>query len=106
MSLKYANGRVNEIVELKRSKYSLNTWTPYADDYPNFALLINTIVGSGKKIPFTLYYNLMRAGQIGRREEDISQIKVFDFVIPNHMISSNQVRYNRRGYYRLEQLLN
>lgn len=103
--IKYVNGEVKEIVELKRSKIPLDTWTPYTNDFPNFALLINTIVGSGKRIPFTLYYNLMRAGQKGMRVEDTSRIKVFDFVIPNTMISSNQVQYRFRKYSTLEELL-
>lgn len=104
--IKFNYGQVQEIIELKRSKISLDTWDLYKNDYPNFALLINTIVGSGKNIPFTLYYNLMKAGPMGMRVEDTSQIKVFDFIIPNGMISSNQVRYRFRGYYRLDQLLN
>ena len=103
--IKYVDGEVKEIVELKRSKSPLDTWTPYTNDFPNFALLINTIVGSGKRIPFTLYYNLMRAGQKGMRVEDTSRIKVFDFVIPNTMISSNQVQYRFRKYSTLEELL-
>ena len=103
--IKYSSGRVQEIIELKRSKIPLKTWKPYPNDYPNFALLINTIVGSGKKIPFTLYYNFMRDGQMGRRTEDTSHIKVFDFLIPGNMISSDQVRYRIRGYYRLHRLL-
>lgn len=104
--IKYNDGKVNKIIELKRSKVPLDEWEPYSDDYPNFALLINTIVGSGEKITFTLYYNLMRAGKTGMREEDISQIKVFNFIIPNNMISSNQVQYCFHGYYKLDQLLN
>ena len=103
--IKYSSGRVQEIIELKRSKIPLKTWKPYPNDYSNFALLINTIVGSGKKIPFTLYYNFMRDGQMGRRTEDTSHIKVFDFLIPGNMISSDQVRYRIRGYYRLHRLL-
>jgi hypothetical protein len=104
--IKFIDDEVKEIVELKRSKKSLNDWEPYHNDYPNFALLINTIIGSGKNIPFTLYYNLMKDGQKGMREEDISSIKVFDFIIPNNVISCNQVCYSFRGYYRLDQLLN
>ena len=103
--IKYQDNEVKEIVELKRSKITLDHWRPYTKDYPNFALIINTIVRSGKRIPFTLYYNLMKAGQKGTREEDISQIKVFNFLIPDHVISSSQVRYSFRGYYTLEQLL-
>lgn len=104
--IKYVDGEVKEIIELKRSKIPLDSWNPYSNDYPNFALLINTIVGSGKNIPFSLYYNLMRDGQMGMREEDLSRIKVFDFIIPANMISCNQVRYSFKGYYRLDQLLN
>lgn len=103
--MKYVDGEVQEIIELKRSKISPDVWKPYTKDYPNFALLINTIVGSGKRIPLTLFYNLMRAGQRGMREEDISRIKVYDFVIPNGIISSNRVKCRFRGYFKLNQLL-
>lgn len=103
--IKYRNGKVKEIIELKRSKQSLGSWKPYVDDYPNFALLINTIVGSGKQIPFTLYYNLMEDGQKGMRKEDITKIKVYDFDIPDRMISESQVTYQLRGCFKLEKLL-
>lgn len=103
--IKYQDNEVKEIVELKRSKIPFDYWNPYENDYPNFALIINTIVGSEKRISFTLYYNLMKEGERGMRQEDISKIKVFDFVIPNHMISSSQVRYSFKDYYTLEQLL-
>ena len=43
---------------------------------------------------------------MGMRVEDTSQIKVFDFIIPPNMISSHQVQYCFRGYYKLDQLLN
>lgn len=102
--IKFNHGQVQEIIELKRSKIPLNIWKPYPDDNPNFALLINTIIGSGKDISFTLYYNLMKTGQIGKRIEDISQIKVFDFIIPNRMILSNGVQCRLRRYYKLSQL--
>lgn len=97
--IKYRNNRVEQIIELKRSRRSVAEWVPYTDDYPNFALLINTIVGSGKNIPFTLFYNFMKDGEIGNRAEDISKIKVFDFVIPNTTISRQQIRHNLRGIY-------
>lgn len=103
--IKYVDGEVKEIIELKRSKISPNVWKPYIKDYPNFALLINTIVGSGKSIPLTLFYNLMRDGQRGMREEDISRIKVYDFVIPSSIISSKQVKYRFRDFFTLNQLL-
>ena len=104
--VKYRNGIVEEIIELKRSKVGLQRWQPYSCDYKNFALLINAIISSSKKIPFTLYYNLMRDGTAGSRTEDISQIEVFDFVVPDKLINSRQVRYNCRGIYTLPKLLN
>lgn len=112
--IKFTNQEVKEIVELKRSKISLNSWSPYEADYPNFALLINTIVGSKKQIPFFLYYNVMRAGERGMREEDISQLKVFEFITPGcpewtecdgRMISCKEVRYKFKGFYRPEEIL-
>ena len=95
-----------EIIELKRSKISLERWKPYENDFPNFALLINTVVASGKDIPFKLYYNLMYNGERGQRMEDISKIKAFDFKIPDRMISVSEVQYSFNGYYKLEQLIN
>ncbi|MBR0485616.1 MAG: hypothetical protein IJJ69_12735, partial [Oscillospiraceae bacterium] len=68
---------IASIIELKRSKIALDQWTPYRNDYPNFALTVNAIVHSGKKIPFYLYYNIMHDGTAGHRTEDISEIKVF-----------------------------
>ena len=103
--IKFSNGQWQEIIELKRSKYSMDKWNPFTNDYPNFALLINTIVGSGKNISFSLYYNLLKDGPMGSRVEDISIIKVYDFIIPDEMITSNQVKYQLRGYYKLEKLL-
>ena len=102
--IKYRNNKVEQIIELKRSKKSLEQWTPYRDDYANFALLINTIVLSGKNILFTLYYNFMQDGIIGNRREDISRIKVYDFKVPNTLITSQQVHYNLRGTFEPQDL--
>lgn len=90
--VKYRNNRVEEIIELKRSKESLQEWEPKWKDFPNFALLINAIVQSRHIIPFTLFYNLLQAGPIGERIEDISTIKVFDFVVPNIPLNRRQIR--------------
>lgn len=103
--LKYKNGEIAEILELKRSKIPLDQWSPYPNDFPNFALLLNAIVHAGKRTPFTLYYNVMQNGPVGNRQEDISQIKVFDFVIPGSMINAAQVQPCCRGTFRLENLL-
>lgn len=103
--LKYRGNQITEIIELKRSKINVDSWSPFEKDFPNFALLINSIVNSGTKIPFKLYYNKMYDGTKGNRKEDISNIKVFDFVIPDKMISSNQIEYYCRGIHSVEELL-
>lgn len=96
--IKYRDNRVEEIIELKRSRENINTWLPKTQDYPNFALLINAIVLSRKKIPFTLFYNLLKDGPKGKRVEDISTIKVFDFEVPEKLIDRRNIKYNLRGY--------
>ncbi len=98
--LRIKNHQIEEIIELKRSKYDIEKWTPFTNDYPNFALLINSIVNSGKRIPFTLYYNKMADGPEGGRVEDISRIKVFSFDIPDRMINRNQVKFEYKGIFR------
>lgn len=103
--LKYRNNQIEEVIELKRSKIDINKWNPYTDDFPNFALIINTIINSGVKIPFTLYYNKMAEGTKGERVEDISKIKVFEFVIPDRMINSNQINYKFCGIFTPDELL-
>lgn len=97
--------KILEIVELKRSKLSLNDWKPYRNDFANFALIINTIVLSGKNIPFYLYYNVMKDGEVGKREEDTSSIMVFEFIIPEDFISADEVRYRKIGQKTLQDLL-
>ena len=104
--IKCRNNHVEQIIELKRSKKSLAGWMPYAEDYSNFALLINTIVASRKNISFTIFYNLMKDGQIGYREEDISKIKVFDFSIPDSFVNCQQINFAERGIFSLAELLN
>lgn len=103
--LKIKNNQIEEIIELKRSKIDIKSWKPFPQDFPNFALLINSIVNSGANIPFTLYYNEYADGKVGERIEDISQIKVFSFVIPDKMIDRNQVSYTERGTFPVDELL-
>lgn len=103
--IRLRNGEAAEMIELKRSRVGLSSWTPYTDDYPNFALIINAIAGSGSEIPFTLYYDLMPDGPAGRRREDISRIKVFDFAIPRGLIDAQEVKYSLRGVFTPEELL-
>ena len=103
--IKLSGTQIEAIIELKRSKESLDIWKPYTRDYPNFALTINTIVSSDKHIPFYLYYNLMRDGTKGQRKEDLTSIKWFEFVIPNNQIDCAGVRCIFKGFSTLPQLL-
>ncbi|MBR1554760.1 MAG: hypothetical protein IJ644_05120 [Oscillospiraceae bacterium] len=96
---------IASIIELKRSKIPVASWNPYRNDYPNFALTINAIVNSGKKIPFRLYYNIMYDGTAGHRTEDISEIKVFEFQIPDNMITANEVHHQYIGTFSPDKLL-
>lgn len=103
--VKFNYDDIESIIELKRSKKPLNIWNPYTNDFSNFALIINAIVLSGKRIPFYLYYNLLADGVIGNREEDTSKIKVFEFVLPNRIITPNEVHYTHLGFSNLPDLL-
>nr|WP_325204405.1 hypothetical protein [uncultured Oscillibacter sp.] len=98
-------GELRKIIELKRSKYAIDRWKPFDTDFPNFALVINAIVDSGRNIPFQIYYNVLRDGPKGRREDDISQIKVFAFDIPEETIDSMGVKYKDCGVFQLDELL-
>ncbi len=103
--LKLNNDDIESIIELKRSKKSLDIWNPYTNDFSNFALIINAIVLSGRQIPFYLYYNLLADAVMGNREEDISNIKVFEFVLPDRIITPNEVSYTHSGFSSLPELL-
>ncbi len=103
--IRLSKNNIDVIIELKRSKQSLDCWKPYTNDYPNFALTINTIVLSGRNIPFYLYYNVLCDGSAGKRTDDISRIKCFEFVIPQNLIGQNDVRYNFKEFSTLQQLL-
>ncbi|RLA84413.1 MAG: hypothetical protein DRG78_01445 [Epsilonproteobacteria bacterium] len=46
-----------ELIELKRSFSSVNSWSPYSDDFVNFNLLHT--VASNADIPFSIVYNQM-----------------------------------------------
>ena len=104
--IKFKEDKTEENIELKRSKQALESWEPYRADYPNFALLLNTIVSSGKKIKFSLYYTLLHEGRVGERVEDISKIKLYNFFIPKQSISCDQVQYACRGIFAPQNLIN
>lgn len=63
------------ILEIKRSKIPLDSWTPYKNDYPNFKLISNLCNMSN--IKFKIVYYHMGEGTT-YRPEDISKVKVFD----------------------------
>ena len=103
--LRYRKNQIEKIVELKRSKVPIDKWQPFTQDYPNFTLIVNAIVNSKEQIPFLLYYNEMIQGEIAKRKENISKIRVFQFEIPKNMIEQNQVKYYDLGKYTLDEAL-
>lgn len=103
--IRFENKLINCIIELKRSKKSLDSWRPYPDDFSNFALISNAITLSGKDIPFYLYYNLLSEGRMGERSEDLSRIKVFRFNTYDGIISSREVQYSLLRFSTLPNLI-
>lgn len=68
------NDSIIEVMELKRSYYSLLQWNPFGQDYPNFELVYNAT--KNKNIAFHIVYN--------RREknpfyDDASRLALFSF---------------------------
>lgn len=99
--VKFVQDEVVEIIELKRSKYSLEKWYPFKADYPNFKLIINSISNSNKNIDFRIYYNLFTNDGSGSRVEDISLIKVFTL----SMTDKNELEIKLNGIFSPEKLL-
>ena len=99
--VKFEQDEVVEIIELKRSKISLEKWFPYEDDYPNFQLIINSILNSNKIINFRIYYNLFTNDGSGSRVEDISLIKVFTL----SKSDNNELKIIPNGTFSPEELL-
>lgn len=103
--IQYKENRIAKIVELKRSEKSLDVWKPYPADYPNFSLVINAIVHSGEEIPFFLYYNYSQKISAQERQDDISEIRVFQFEVPEQMIKHNELQYRDHGNHTIDEVL-
>ncbi len=69
-----------EIIELKRSRVSLDMWLPYERDYHNFFLLSNLANMTGCKM--YIVYNKKNSNV---EYEDISKLKIFNFDIRDRM---------------------
>jgi hypothetical protein len=67
------DGQVLEVIEIKRSKYSLESWSPFRADFNNFRLLSRFLSPSG--VPLTLSYHLLTDGP--RRSEDTSELTLW-----------------------------
>lgn len=63
-----------EIIELKRSYYSLEKWRPFRDDYANFNLLLNLSKMCG--ITLKIAYNVRHKNPF---YDDVSSLTVFDY---------------------------
>lgn len=65
-----------EIIELKRSYYSLEKWRPFSDDYMNFNLLLNLANACG--IRLKIAYNVRHKNPF---YDDVSSLTVFDYSV-------------------------
>lgn len=63
------------VIELKRSKISLDQWAPFSKDYPNFNLTLALCQKAGMK--FKIAYNYFTTGDMG--QDDTSKIKLFRY---------------------------
>jgi len=66
--------KVTEIIELKRSFYSLEKWRPFAQDFVNFDLI--EVLGNLNNIPFTIAYNVRSKSPFF---DDPSQLSLFSY---------------------------
>ena len=73
-----SDGGVELIYELKRSHYSLENWSPFSSDFPNFNVLSQVASAAGAK--FRILYNVMSRGVGGRgRVDNASQVALFSY---------------------------
>ncbi|WP_028841995.1 hypothetical protein [Thermodesulfovibrio yellowstonii] len=71
------------VFEVKRSKVSIESWTPYKDDYPNFILISKLCNKADMKFKLVYYY--MKSGE--NRQEDISKLKIFNIVFDGKQLA-------------------
>lgn len=84
-----------EVLELKRSYISMETWKPYVQDYNNFLLLSK--LSEKRQLDFFIIYNHRTKKPF---YDDISRLKVFEF---DHRMST----YCRMiGYRSIQQFVN
>lgn len=72
--LRFENGILKEIIELKRSYINLDQWKPYQDDYPNFILISK--LARKKELGFYIVYNHRTKMPF---YDDVSKLKIFEF---------------------------
>ena len=91
--LRVNNGKIKEIIELKRSYIDIEQWKPFPADYSNFNLVGHAFVS--QKIPFTIAYNKFTKTPYN---DDTSKIKIFDCKFLN--------KQNYKGIFALNDFLN
>ena len=75
-----ATGEIEAIYELKRSRYGLDQWSPYPNDFTNFNVLLALAEAVGAR--FRIVYNVYdyEDGPNGhRRNDDASRISTFSY---------------------------
>ena len=72
--LRLDNGRISEMIELKRSHKDIKIWEPYEDDYNNFILLSR--LARKTNLDFYIVYNHRTKKPF---MDDVSIVKLFEF---------------------------
>lgn len=88
---------VTELIELKRSFYSLEQWKPYRQDFDNFNVVANLAIRIGAK--FTIAYN-QRVTKPEFRD-DASRLSLFSYSMSNGPQTLGMVTFDQfvKGAY-------
>lgn len=83
------DGEPIEVLELKRSFYSLQDWKPYQDDFVNFNLLLS--VCRQADIKMNIAYNVRETKPVFK--DDASRFAIFSFSAPSSPDKTGLVSY-------------
>jgi hypothetical protein len=85
-----SNGEPIEVLELKRSFYSLQDWKPYQDDFVNFNLLLSVCQQADMKM--NIAYNVRETKPVFK--DDASRFAIFSFSSPSAPKKIGLVNYS------------
>ena len=90
--IRHDRGRVQEIIELKRSHVDINEWEPYQADFNNFELISR--LARKREVNFYIVYNQRTKHPYC---DNVSKLKIFEF---DHRL---QTYWRLIGYKSIEQ---